>query len=438
MKIHKEFFRYVIPSMLAFALSGVYAIADGFFVGNALGDSALAAINVAYPITAFLQAAGTGIGMGGAIRYSISIGTKKERRGRQYFGMSLILLAIAGVFLTFLFWAGSPAALRLFGAEGSIHTLGKEYLLCISCGAIFQVMATGLVPFLRNMGGSVAAMAAMIAGFLTNILLDYLFVWVLPWGMTGAAAATVLGQAVTFFVCLGFFIRGKQRPLFCFRKEGRLLLRQIFGVAFSPFGLTFSPNITLILINKSAALFGGAAAVTCYAPISYISCVILLLLQGISDGSQPMVSLAFGERKLDRTRQIRNLAYRFAAAVSLLCMIVLFLVRGRAAKIFGASEDITRQVAALLPVFLTGYLFLGISRITTAFFYAVGKNLQAYVLIYGEPVFLFLLLLFLPRLFGVWGTWLSVPISQILTAAVSVFLVLREKQPVPSGRGNAG
>ena len=95
MKLHKEFFHCVIPSMLAFALSGVYAIADGFFVGNALGDSALAAVNLAYPLTAFLQAVGTGIGMGGAIQYAISAGTENHKRCRQYFGMSLFMLIIS-------------------------------------------------------------------------------------------------------------------------------------------------------------------------------------------------------------------------------------------------------------------------------------------------------------------------------------------------------
>ena len=88
MRIHKDFFHYVIPSMLAFALSGIYAIADGFFVGNALGDNALAAINVAYPLTAFLQAVGTGIGMGGAIRYAISKGNQNDHLGQQYWKVS--------------------------------------------------------------------------------------------------------------------------------------------------------------------------------------------------------------------------------------------------------------------------------------------------------------------------------------------------------------
>lgn len=193
MKIHKEFFRYVIPSMLSFALSGVYAIADGFFVGNALGDNALAAVNMAFLLTAFLQAVGTGIGMGGAILYSISIGNNDEEKSRQYFGMSSLALVALGILFTVLFLIAAPTVLHLFGAVGEIQLLGEEYLKYIAFGAIFQVLGTGLVPFIRNMDSAVIAMVAMITGFITNIFLDYLFIWVLPWGMMGAAAATDIG-----------------------------------------------------------------------------------------------------------------------------------------------------------------------------------------------------------------------------------------------------
>lgn len=428
MKLYKEFFHYVIPSMLAFALSGVYAVADGFFVGNALGDSALAAVNIAYPLTAFLQAVGTGIGMGGAIQYAISAGTANHKRSRQYFGMSLMMLIISGILLTVLLLLNSPAVLRFFGASGRIGELAREYILYIAFGAIFQVLGTGLVPFIRNMGGAVSSMAAMIAGFLTNIFLDYLFVWQLPFGMMGAAAATVIGQAVTFLVCVVFFIVKKKKPLLRFGKDGAFLFKTILKSGLSPFGLTFSPNITLILINKSAAVFGGAAAVTCYAPVSYISAVIILLLQGVSDGCQPLISLSYGEGRPDRTKQFCSLAYCFAAAVSLLCMGVLFLLRGQAASLFGASYQITARVADILPVFLSGYVFVSISRVTTAYFYATDKDLQACIMIYGEVIILFLLLLILPEMTGIGGTWISVPFSQLAAMCISLFLIRTEKK----------
>ena len=399
MKNHKEFFQYVIPSMLAFALSGVYSIADGFFVGNAMGDSALAAINVAYPLTAFLQATGTGIGMGGAVEYSISMGNQKPQRSREFFSMALYLL---------------------LGATGEIYSLGKEYIFFISLGAVFQVLGTGLVPFIRNMGGSVTAMAAMIAGFLTNIVLDYLMVWHFPMGMMGAAIATDIGQGVTFLVCLFFFIRKKERPVFSFTENAFLLVKKIFQVGISPFGLTFAPNVTLILVNKSASVFGGAMAVTCYAPVSYICCVVQLLLQGVSDGCQPLLSLSYGQGKEEKTRQLRNLAYRFSFLVSLVCVVLLFLLRGQAGALFGASPEVTSEISRILPVFLAGYLFVSVSRVTTSYFYATGKDLRAYLLIYGEPVLLALLLLFVPGLAGIFGTWVSVPLSQLLAMTLGI------------------
>jgi len=439
MNVRREFYKYVIPSMLAFALSGVYAIADGFFVGNALGDSALAAINIAYPITALLQAAGTGIGMGGAIQYSISLGAGDRRLGRQYLGVSCGALMAAGILLTILFLSASPILLRFFGASDEIYGLALEYIRWITAGALFQILATGLVPFIRNMDGALTAMSAMIAGFLTNIFLDYLLVWRLPWGMTGAAAATVVGQTVTLLVCLAFFIVKKEMPVLSFGGASLDLLKKILQVGLSPFGLTFSPNITLILVNKSAALVGGAAAVTCYAPISYISAVVILLLQGVSDGSQPLLSLSCGEGKMDKTKAVRDLAYRFSALVSVICIVFLFLFRENAALLFGASAQITRDVAAALPIFLCGYLPICISRVTIAYFYATGENRRAYFLIYGDPLSLGLLLLILPPGAGIVGTWLSVPLSQLFAVCLSVFFLRRGKKsfrPVsPPGQG---
>lgn len=137
MNARREFFRYVIPSMLAFALSGVYAIADGFFVGNALGDSALAAINIAFPLTAFLQAVGTGIGMGGAIQYAISKGEGNELRARRYFGTAFFALLLSGALLTAVFLLAAPSALHFLGASGEI---------CLGKGIYFIYLLRRCVP----------------------------------------------------------------------------------------------------------------------------------------------------------------------------------------------------------------------------------------------------------------------------------------------------
>ena len=161
-------------------------------------------------------------------------------------------------------------------------------------------------------------------------------------------------------------------------------------------------------------------AVTCYAPVSYICCVVQLLLQGVSDGCQPLLSLSYGQGKEEKTRQLRNLAYRFSFLVSLVCVVLLFFLRGQAGTLFGASPEVTREISRILPVFLAGYLFVSVSRVTTSYFYATGKDLRAYLLIYGEPVLLALLLLFVPGLAGIFGTWVSVPLSQLLAMTLGI------------------
>ncbi len=182
----KTFFKYVIPSILSFALSGVYAIVDGFFVGHSVGDMGLSAINVAYPVSAVLQAAGTGIGMGGAVYYSISRAEKKGNRAREFTAVTLWLLLLFSVILSLLTFFLNRPILQLMGAEGRLLSLGEEYNRIIALGAGLQILSTGLVPFIRNHGGPLYAMISMVAGFITNVVLDYLFVWVLGRGLTGA------------------------------------------------------------------------------------------------------------------------------------------------------------------------------------------------------------------------------------------------------------
>lgn len=156
---------------------------------------------------AVIQALGTGIGMGGAIYYSINKAEKKETEAREYTAGALWLLIISSIILTFAIFFMNSSLLRLLGASGQLLALGEEYIAVIAVGAALQVIGTGLVPFIRNHGGSFYAMVSMIAGFVTNIILDYVFVWVLEQGVAGAAWATIIGQGVTMLIALGYLLK---------------------------------------------------------------------------------------------------------------------------------------------------------------------------------------------------------------------------------------
>lgn len=428
----KNYLKFVLPSMVAFAFSGVYGIVDGFFIGRNIGDAGLAAINIAYPVTALIQAAGTGIGMGGAIHFSMRKGCGDKDGAARYLSMTFILLAAACTAVTVLLAFFHKPLLAAFGAEGDILELGCDYIRVIIAGAVFQVIGTGLVPVLRNHGKSVFAMGCMVAGFVTNIVLDYLFISVFPFGMAGAAWATIIGQAVTAAPGAVLLFSKKYRLPSSVWHISAYRAREVLATGLSPFGLTLSPNIVLILMNKAAMIHGGGPAVAAYAVVSYVLCVFQLLMQGVGDGSQPLVSNAFGREDAKTAKSVCKMAYVLAAAVSLACTSGILLLREQLPPFFGASAEVTEMAADAIVVFTVGFLPVAFLRVTTSYFYAAKKNLFAYLMVYGEPALLFFLLTAaLPRIWGLQGVWASVPAAQALlalTGALLLFFAMRSKE----------
>ncbi len=419
----KIFFQYVIPSVLSFALSGVYAIVDGFFIRNSIGDLGLSAVNIAYPIVAVIQALGTGIGMGGAIYYSIYMAEKKEEQAKEFIAGALWVLILSSVILTISVLLLNGTLLGLLGASGRLLALGKEYIAVIALGASMQVVGTGLVPFIRNHGGSFYAMVSMITGFVTNIILDYLFVWILKQGVSGAAWATVIGQGVTMLIAFAFLLRKKQFVLnIPFSKFGKVSA-SILKIGIAPFGLTMSPNISLIIINRFSVVYGGEPAVATYACIAYVICIVYLILQGVGDGSQPLLSRHYGEKNFDKVKRIRTLAYEFALLLSAIGCIIMYLTRESLGLLFGTSKQVNTEIANIMPVFLVSVPFVAVLRITTASFYATEKSMFSYVLTFIEPLFMLVLMIILPPLFG--GQimiWWSTMLARILSALLAVIL----------------
>lgn len=425
MNQRKEFLSYIIPSVLAFALSGVYTVVDGLFVGQSLGDAGLAAINLAYPITALIQALGTGIGLAGAIRCTILNAQNKIEEEKQYFSSTILILAVTSIIVTGVFFALAVPTLRLLGVSGDILKMANEYVVVIAIGTVFQMFATGLVPFIRNLGGATFAMASMIAGFITNTILDYLFVLILGLGIAGAAWATIIGQGVTMLFAIGYLLR--KRVGFSSRKvrELPMLFVDILKVALPPFGLTYSPYITMILMNRFSLVYGGDKAVATYACVSYITAIVYLLLQGVGDGSQPLISRYYGATETANLKDTRSMAYISAGVVALICMAGLFLARYRVGILFGSSEMVNQDVASILPFYLTSMLFLSFVRVTTSFFYATEQSGFSYLLVYAEPVLLLVGLTAMPPLMGINGVWLAVPFAQLLTWLIA--LIARRK-----------
>ena len=410
----KPFAACVFPAVFAFALSGIYAIVDGFFVGRSIGDTGLSAINIAYPVTALIQAAGTGTGMGGAVMYSVRLAEKRDSEAENFMKGVFFYLALTGILLTVILFPLTDPLLSLMGADGELMKPGREYLSVIVLGSVFQVFGTGVVPLIRNQGKSVQAMYCMIGGFVTNIFLDYLFVWVLRLGMAGAAWASVAGQAVTMaggLLCM----RGQKIPV-GIPRQALSVFFSIWRIGLAPFGITMCPMISLLLMNRASLQYGGSEGVACYACIAYVITIMYLILQGVGDGSQPLMSRFYGEDNKKEVRITRTMAYAATAVMGVALAVLLYWCRNGIGVLFGASEIVSLAVGTDLYIFLAAVPFLAFLRVTTAGFYATEQTRFSYMIVYGEPIFLALLLPVLPAWMGLKGVWWSQTGAQILTA----------------------
>lgn len=426
----KLFFRYVIPSMISMLTAGVYTLVDGFFVGWGAGNDGLAAINVAFPLSLLIVACGEMIGTGGAINIALARGRGARRTADLFLGNSLALLVPAAVLLAGLIPFLNPI-LSAVGAAPALLPAAREYAVITLGGGIFMMAAVCLVAAMRNDGAPKPAMAIMVAGLAANIVLDWLFVLVLHGGVAGSAWATVLSQAICFALAAGYFAAGRSHFRFsrrCFRLKRRIV-RRIIPAGLPSFGVQISVAAVILLHNRQALLYGDVAAVAAYAIISYVEAMILMLQQGIGLGIQPVVSFLHGAGDTERREKIAR--YGVISAVLIGAGGLLLSAGGYRLipALFNASGDVVAVAGRGLIISAAVYPFLGLQKVSEAYFQAMDRPGMASLLVYLDCFLVLpLSLLLLPLWRGADGIWAAMPVSKLLMFGVVLLLWRRSAQ----------
>ena len=424
----KTFFRYVLPAMASQLLMGFFIIVDGFFIGQKLGDTGLAAINLLWPISAVILATGLGVGTGGSVLLAAALGARDAQRAARARGNTLALLAAATAVLTAGLWFAFPPLLRAFGATGELYGPAADYcrVAVLACGA--QIFNTGLNPLLRAHGLTVQAMAAMVAGLVCNIFLDWLFIFRLAWGMAGAAAATVTAQAASALLAALLLAAQRVIPFSAheFLPSARLA-RNILRVGISPFGLSISASVLIMFHNWQSLAWGGASAVAAYAVVSYALGAAQPLLTGVAEGVQPLLSFFRGADDRDAERKLLRMARRMALAVGVILCAVMIVARGALPRMFGASDEVAALCAAALVLEALSLPPWGIVHLCGWYYYAVREVGLANLMIYAERLVLTAAFLYLlPLFFELNGVWAALGAAECLLLAL-IFLAERHR-----------
>ena len=415
--IPKLLVKFSVPAIVGMLVNALYNLVDGIFVGNGVGDKALAGVTINLPIIIIMLGATLLVGMGATSLISIRFGQNRVKEAEKIAGNAMVLLVVLSFFLSALIYIFNKQLLRLFGASAEIMPYASDYLKTLMPGMVLMSIGTGMNNFIRAEGNPKIAMFTMLIGAATNIVLDYVFIFHFHWGVKGAAFATVISYAVTAAWVLRY-LTGKKSQLklrFSNLKLNKAVVKSMLITGIPAFALQTMNSIQQLIIMRSLSAYGSDhLAIAAMGIVMSVSSVLVMPIIGISQGAQPIIGYNYGAEQIKRVKQTLKLALFFATLLLVIGYVFLRLFASKIVALFNQNPDL---IALGKHAILTFFLLLplvGIQIISGSYFQAVNKPRQATVINLSRQVILFIpLLLILPRFWGLDGIWRAAPFADL-------------------------
>lgn len=429
--IFLTFVKYATLNALGMLGLSCYILADTFFIARGLGPDGLASLNLSIPIYSFIHGSGLMIGMGGATRYSILKGNVDRKNTDSIFMQSVTFaLLFSALFLLIGVLFSEPLS-GLLGADAALHQMTSTYLKIILIFTPMFMLNNVLLCFVRNDQNPKLSMLAMLVGSFSNIVLDYLFIFPLKMGMFGAALATGVAPIISMLILLFHFIQKKNS----FRPIKTMLhiehIKDILSLGVSSFITEASSGVVMVVFNVIILGLQGNLGVAAYGIIANVSLVFVAIFTGIAQGIQPIISSNYGcnhEKNVIKT-------YRYAIVTAIFLGVVLYgFIYCFAHPLVGSfnrENDVELTAIAVngLYIYFTAFIFVGVNVIKAAYFNAIDKPKQAFIISMLRGFVLIIPISFLmSNLFGMNGVWLSFPLSELITAVISFFFECRARK----------
>lgn len=427
----KEFIKYAALNVMGMTGLSCYILADTFFISKGLGANGLTALNLAIPVYSLIHGSGLMLGMGGATKYSILKSQKNWGQTNKIFtntvylaGILAIAFLLTGIFLTRVLTA-------LLGADQEVFGMTATYLRVILLFAPAFLMNDILICFVRNDGDPKLAMLAMLGGSLSNVLLDYLFIFPLKLGIFGAVFATGLAPLISIMILSVYFLKKRNQFRMTREKPHPETEKTVVKLGIPSLIGEVSSGVVILVFNSIILKLQGNTGVAAYGVIANLSLVVMAVYTGIAQGMQPLISKAWGRYEIRTCKRILSYAMITMAAVSIVVYAVIFFLADPIAGIFNSENNRLLQEIAVtgLKLYFTAAVFAGFNLIISIYFTSVELALPAQLISILRGVVLIVPMAFLlSGLFGMSGVWLAFPAAELLTAVTGFFLYCSKRK----------
>ena len=442
-KVGKLMSKYAIPCIISLLVGALYNIVDKIFIANAtyLGSYGNAANTVVFPLTVIALAIAVMIGDGCCAFFSLSLGRNKPDDAKRSMGNAVLLTVIASLVLTVIYLVFRDPIIAMFGGTVNEETFkySQEYFFWITLGIPFYMFGQAMNPIIRADGNPKFAMVSTLAGAIANIILDPIFIFVFRWGMMGAAVATVIGQILTAVLAVWYLFHTKVVKL---SKKDFPLKAPIVGKTLVLGICSFLSQISLVAamaaINNMIRKYGTMDEIfgqEQYAqiPMAVVGIVmkffqiVISIVVGMAAGCIPLVGFNMGAGLKERVKKLFTKLLIAEAIVGAVALLIVEFFPLQLIGIFGAANEsvyYTDFAVKAFRIYLCMMIFACVNKAAFIFLQAMGKAVASTLLsMVREIVFGVGLALILPLFFGLDGVLYSMPVSDILTAAISAIVI---------------
>ncbi len=429
--IGKLLLQYSVPGIIGMIVNALYNIVDRMFIGNIpnIGSLAITGVGITMPIMTIILAFGMLIGIGATANISLNLGKGNRPTAEKLLGNAFTLSIIVGLAIAIVGTICANPILNLFGASENTLFYAKEYLNIILLGCTFNILSFSLNSTVRADGNPKMSSLTMVIGCGTNIILDYVFIFIFNLGVKGAALATIISQAITFFIILYYYTIGNSNLKLKVEnfKLKKHLVTMTFAIGIAPFATQIANSLVQVIANNALKTYGSDLAIGAMTVISSLNIVFMMPIFGINQGCQPIIGFNYGAKKYKRAKETFKYATMAACVICIIGFTIIQCFPTQIISLFNNDPKLTNLAMRGIRIYLLMMPIVGINIVATSYYQSIGKaKVSMFVSLLRQVILLIPFTIILPKFIGLDGVWAAGACADSLSVIITLILLRKE------------
>lgn len=428
---YKKLIRFTLPTIAMMIFTSIYGVVDGFFISNYSGDLAFTSINIIIPAVMMVASIGFMFGTGGSAMVAKTLGEGDKKKANRYFSMIVFLEIILGIIFSVLGIMFLNPIAKLLGAKDYMMEYIIPYGTILFLGVPFFILQNSFQSFIVTAEKPKFGLVITLFAGCTNMILDFVFIYILKWGVLGAGLATALSQFVGAVIPLIYFLSKNSSYLRLTKPKFELKpILKSCGNGSSEMVTNLSLSLVNILYNLQLLKYIGDNGVAAYGIIMYVGFIFIGIYLGYSIGISPIIGYHYGAGNKKELKSLLKKSVKMLLFISIILTVLAILSANFLARIFvGYDKDLLDLTTDALRLYSVSYIILWFNIFASSFFTALNDGLTSAIISFLRTLAIQILMLYImPLLFDVTGLWLAVFASELISLFVSIFFIIKNKK----------